>query len=219
MFEQILVPLDGSPLAEQALPIAQAIAGPNQTKLILFRVVPFFTVLAADPLLYEEMNRMGEDEAVAYLRGVRESLPPEIAAETACDTGSAADAILGFARDQGVDLIVMSSHGRSGVNRWVYGSIAERILSQAPCPTLIINSNQPPWTDTADALLVPLDGSELAEKALGPAKEIADRLGLTMHLLRVTTAESVRREAEVVLEKLSSLQSQEGDEAHTYLEE
>ena len=219
MFKQILVPLDGSGLAERALPLASKIAEGCGCRLLLLRVVPYFTVLAADPLLYEEMNRMGEDEAAAHLRQVRDNLAGSLDVEIICEVGSAADSILQYAKDNSVELIVMSSHGRSGINRWVYGSVAERVLSQAPCPTLIINAAQPTWSPDSNKILVPLDGSELAEKALVPASELAKNLGLEMHLLRVTTTGSDLLEANAPPETISGAEGAEIEMAQSYLDD
>lgn len=218
MFEKILVPLDGSTLAEQALPAAKEIASAGNARLVLFRVVPYFTVLAADPLLYEEMNRMGEDEAQAYLRATQEGIGEEVAVEVACDVGSAADAILQYAQENEIDLIVMSSHGRSGINRWVYGSVAERVLSQAPCPVLVITAGQAAWSPEVQRVLVPLDGSELAEKALTPAAELATKLGLELHLLRVVPSGQLLTETNDLADKLSTLEDKQIVEARDYVQ-
>ena len=219
MFQRILVPLDGSALAERALPLAVQLAEGSGGRVVLFRVVPYFTVLAADPLLYEEMNRLGEDEALAYLHQIRNDLADQLPIDTICEVGSAADSILQYAQDSAIDLIVMSSHGRSGLNRWVYGSVAERIMSQAPCPTLIINANQPAWQPGPEKVLVPLDGSELAEKALKPALELVESLGPELHLLRVTTSGHMRFETNSKAEVFDDIESTEVVQAQDYLQE
>ncbi|MEJ2753192.1 MAG: universal stress protein [Chloroflexota bacterium] len=194
MFSRILVPLDGSALAESALSLAEQFIEGSEGRLILLRVVPYFTVLAADPLLYEEMNRLGEDEALAYLRSIRNDLPDPGKADIVCQVGSAADSILQYSIENDVDLIVMSSHGRSGINRWVYGSVAERIMSQAPCPTLIINARPSSQEGAPSKILVPLDGSGLAEQALHPALDLAQLLDAELYLLSVTTSGELRIE-------------------------
>lgn len=219
MFTKILVPLDGSALAERALPLAVQIAKGSGARMVLYRVVPYFTVLAADPLLYEEMNRLGEDEALSYLRRIRNDLLDPLSADTICEVGSAADSILQYAQDHAVDLIVMSSHGRSGFNRWVYGSVAERIMSQAPCPTLILNANQPAGQPAPEKVLVPLDGSPLAEKALAPAIELVQALDPELHLLRVTTSGHMRFETDSKDEVFAEIEDTEVVQAQDYLQE
>ena len=219
MFSKIMIPMDGSSLAEHALPMAVKFAEGTGATLILYRVVPYFTVLAADPLLYEEMNRLGEDEALAYLRQIQKEITSPLTTETICEIGSAAESILQFANDKGVDLIVMSSHGRSGLNRWVYGSVAERIMSQAPCPTLILNARHPTSPESPEKILIPLDGSELAEKALAPALELVTALGLKLHLLRVTTSGHMRIETDSKSDLIDGIESDELLEAQSYLQE
>jgi nucleotide-binding universal stress UspA family protein len=218
MFSKIMIPLDGSSLAERALPMGVKFAEGTGGKLILYRVVPYFTVLAADPLLYEEMNRLGEDEALAYLRQIRKEVTSPLPTETICEVGSAAESILQYASDSDVDLIVMSSHGRSGLNRWVYGSVAERIMSQAPCPTLILNARHPTSPGAPEKILIPLDGSQLAEKALEPALELVSALGLKLHLLRVTTSGHMRIETDTKSDLIDGIESDEVVEAQNYLQ-
>ncbi len=189
MFEHILVPLDGSQLAERALPLAASIAEAVSAKLTLLRVVPQFAILAADPMLYEEMNRLGDEESLSYLRSRAEALDLAVPIDIFSETGSAADTIIQFAEDHEVDLIMMSSHGRSGLNRWVYGSVAERVLRQAPCNTSIINARTVCEQPHRGKILVPLDGSTLAERALEPGRKtcrcIGRRLASIMcHLVR-----------------------------------
>ena len=128
-FGTILVPLDGSELAEKALApagqIASAMAnragGANSVRLILLRAVAPMAMLAADPYLYDEMMRMNLDEAQAYLNLAASTLSASGAKiETKTINGSPAEAIVQYAEENGVDLIVMSSHGRTGSSRWVY---------------------------------------------------------------------------------------------------
>jgi nucleotide-binding universal stress UspA family protein len=219
MFSKIMVPMDGSSLAERALPMAVKFAEGTGANLVLYRVVPYFTVLAADPLLYEEMNRLGEDEALAYLRQIRKEITSPLPTETVCEVGSAAESILQYANDNKIDLIVMSSHGRSGLNRWVYGSVAERIMSQAPCPTLILNARHPSLPESPEKILVPLDGSELAEKALVPVIDLIAALGTQLHLLRVTTSGHMRIETETQPDLIDGIENDELIEAKNYLQE
>jgi nucleotide-binding universal stress UspA family protein len=218
MFSKILVPLDGSAMAERALTLAERFVTEGEGRLILLRVVPYFTVLAADPLLYEEMNRMGEDEALAYLRVIRNDLADPGVADIVCQVGSAADSILQYAQENDVDLIVMSSHGRSGLNRWVYGSVAERIMSQAPCPTLIINLRLDSQAAAPKKILVPLDGSELAEKAIQPALNLAQILDAQLYLLSVTTSGEVRIETAARAEAFADIESGEVMKGQDYLQ-
>ena len=128
-FRSILVPLDGSALAEKALAaalqLARAMAGradATSVRLILLRVVGPVALVAADPMLYDELMRMGVDEAQAYLKTVVETVDAgPVQVDVQAVSGAPADAIVHYAEEHGVDLIVMSSHGRTGSSRWVYG--------------------------------------------------------------------------------------------------
>lgn len=219
MFRTILVPLDGSPLAERALQSAVAIADGLEAKLILLRVVPQFTILAADPNLYAEMRRLGEDETIAYLRSVEEALPPRVQVEVACEDGPAGDAIVKYAGSHNVDLIIMSSHGRSGVTRWVYGSVAEQVLRQAPCATMVTCANSEVPLLKYRRILVPLDGSELAEEAIDPALILARALEAELYLLRVTQSAHAMMETVSMAEVFDQIHEQEVAEAESYLQQ
>lgn len=193
-FLKILVPLDGSALAERALPpaikiaetMAARCAAGEAVHLVLLRVVGPVAMVAADPMLFDELMRMGVDEARSYLHTVVSSLTPEnVVVETQAISGSAADAIVHYAEDNEVDLIIMSSHGRTGSSRWVYGSVAEKVLHHAPCAAIIIRAHVGVEMFANRKLLVPLDGSALAERALEPALTIASAVDSDVTLLRV----------------------------------
>ena len=229
-FRKILVSLDGSELAEKALApalkIAEAMAARadgQPVHLILLRAVGPVALVAADPLLYDELMRMGIDEAQAYLNTAVTALKPQgVAIETHATAGSAASVIVQYAEANDVDLIVMSSHGRTGSSRWVYGSVAEKVLHHAPCATMIIRAHVPPPTFENRKVLVPLDGSALAEQALEPALAIADALRSDVALLRVTSSraplpESLTPSGQDVA-MLDTAAEQERAEAETYLQ-
>ena len=218
MFRHILVPLDGSELAERALAPAADIAEAMSAKLTLLRVVPQFALLAADPMLYEEMNRLGEEESLSYLRSVADGLDLTVPIEVSSETGQPADTIIQIAEENQVDLIVISSHGRSGLNRWVYGSVAERVLRQAPCATSIINARVDQELPRTRKILVPLDGSDLAERAFEPGKQLAAVLGAELHLLRVTESAHQLLETSSMRGVFDEIEDNEVHEAEAYLE-
>jgi nucleotide-binding universal stress UspA family protein len=217
MFTHILVPLDGSDLAERALKPAVCVAEALSCKLTLLRVVPQYAILTADPTLYEEMNRLGEDEALAYLRSKVEDLQLFSPVDVACEMGQPADTIVQFAEEHEVDLIVMSSHGRSGFNRWVYGSVAERVLRHGTCATAIINARAVNELPDSRRVLVPLDGSPLAETALAPAKQLAVALGGRLYLLRVVMPAHQMLETASMVEVFDDIEHKERAEADAYL--
>lgn len=141
-FHRILVPLDGSPLAEQALEPARGIAETmSAERLLLLRVVSVDFLLTSRELepLHDEIEATARREAESYLRQVRERLAaPGVPIEVEARSGPVAESIIDCAHEHDVDLIVMSSHGRSGISRWVYGSVAEKVLRGAGCATLVV---------------------------------------------------------------------------------
>lgn len=171
---RILVPLDGSELAEGALPHARALAQALGAKVLLVRSR---TMPSGDVFLPPSMIRVPDVEGPAikdYLAGFEE--------ESVAATGSAAEAILNEAAR--ADLIVMTSHGRSGLGRWLLGSVAEEVVRKSPCPVLVVGSRTPARDVGFGRLLVPLDGSENSELALAEAERLARAFGSTIYLLR-----------------------------------
>ncbi len=146
-YKKILVPLDGSEFAERALGPAMSIAEPMEAEVVLFRVaqpIPRTQALAEMPDVYADIVAAAYREAEAYLQQVRTRLAyPNLSIEHRDGEGGVARQILSFAAESGVDLVVMSSHGRTGVRRWMYGSVAEKILHGCGCSTLIIRC----WED------------------------------------------------------------------------
>lgn len=143
MFQHILVPLDGSPLSEKAIPSAAGIAEKFGARLTLFRaaVLPEHLMVGPLPLsprLYSDVQTSVSEGIRTYLDDLRAGLSTPVNVETAQREGEAAQQILHYAETEGVDLIVISTHGRSGFQRWLFGSVAERVLRHAPCPVLSI---------------------------------------------------------------------------------
>jgi nucleotide-binding universal stress UspA family protein len=133
---------------------------------------------------------------------------------------SVAAALLESAREWVADVIVMATHGRSGLGRWLYGSVADDVLRHAAVPVLLVpaaGAGEAVWApDTAHRVLVPLDGSALAEEAVPPALELAAALGADLHLLRVIetlTAAYAEGYASTALDTTGAL-----DEARAYLD-
>lgn len=142
MYRRLLVPLDGSPLAEAALSHAEGIARQFESEIVLLRVVVSpYAIVAPDLVLAgtDSNHQLFADQAELYLKGVVGALAARAikARAITCD-GPVAESILDRAKENRVDMIIMSTHGRGGVSRWVYGSIADRVLQAAPCPVLLI---------------------------------------------------------------------------------
>jgi nucleotide-binding universal stress UspA family protein len=185
MATTIVVPLDGSPLAERALPYVRALARASGVRIVLVRAVLAHTLPGTDPT---DAQAAAVQQAEDELAAVAERLWAEgLAAERHVYYGEASEAILETAHYQHGDLIAMSTHGRTGLGRWVYGSVADRVLQRTGVPLLLVPATtERPWpTDRPPRFLVPLDGSEFAEAALQPAGELAATLGAELVLLRV----------------------------------
>jgi nucleotide-binding universal stress UspA family protein len=182
MLSTILVPLDGSPLAEHALPHAKRLAEAASARLVLTRVLPLPVFQSAEnDLASTEEMRVYVSLQADRLRAMG------LTVEATTPRGNPAEQILEQAGPGHADLIVMSTHGDSGLGRWLYGSVADEVLRRASVPVVVVPPGlAAPWTaDRAPRILVPLDGSALAEAALGPAHEFAVRLGSEIVLLQV----------------------------------
>ena len=148
MYNKIMVLLDGSELAECVLPHVEALAKGCQAKeVILVRAfVPFRAVNIGGEYVpnEKEITRIDADfkaEAQDYLEKVAERLNLSgIAARWAILTGKPSEILSDFAKADNCDLIIMATHGRSGVSRWVWGSIADRILRSACVPVLMVRA-------------------------------------------------------------------------------
>lgn len=145
MYQHILVPLDGSELAEQAIPHARKLAQPP-ARLSLLRAMPQEYIAAveqagryASKFSTEETLAKAEAEERAYLSRVAQELQQEgYQVSTQVTRRGAAEAILDYANHHGVDLIVIASHGRSGIRRWILGSVTQKVLHSAHIPVLVI---------------------------------------------------------------------------------
>jgi nucleotide-binding universal stress UspA family protein len=171
MFDHILVPLDGSSLAECVLPhvvaVAQAFGAQVTLLSVLERDGTAGRVRSVDPLGWH----IRKAEAEASLEGVRTRLQEVgLRAQSALLEGQAAERIIEFAYENSVDLIILSSHGRSGLSGWNVSSIVLKIILRAYLPILIVRAYQPVTSGLEDLryrrLLVPLDCSRRAECVL-----------------------------------------------------
>lgn len=189
MFKNILVPVDGSALSERAVAPALTLADQDGARVTLMRTPVVEVAMVPTVEFFGNYSLRGLDQAVekarqeaqGYLDGLRRAqLSPTRNLQIEVVEGDPAEAILQTAAERQADLIVMSTHGYSGVTRWIMGSVTERVLANAPCPVLVIRSDLP-----LRKMLVTLDGSELAERALLPAFEIASAFQTAVTLLRV----------------------------------
>jgi nucleotide-binding universal stress UspA family protein len=147
-FEHILIPLDGSPLSEEALPVAISLAQKYDSQLILFRtldlspsVMESITHPAAQAL-FDQWKEQATAAVERYLSNYQEKLREQgVQARTVVHEQPAAEAILDTATAEQIDLIVMTTHGRGGAARWACGSVADKVARHAPCPVLLVRQN------------------------------------------------------------------------------
>lgn len=144
-YQHILVPLDGSTLAELALADAFALAELSRAEVTLLQVVaPIDHVIATEaehPIFVDQQWEAKRLATVEYMHSVCERLGcPDVAVHPVVEMGLAAETIIDYARHHPIDLIVMATHGRSGLQRWVYGSVADKVLRGANQPILLVRA-------------------------------------------------------------------------------
>lgn len=144
MYAKILVPLDGSPRAEAILPHAEELARRHQAAISLLRVVELPSISGFegyDPAWHKETLAQLRDEAARYLESVSQRLETEgVPVSHQVVNGPVVSCVLKAAEDSGADLIAMASHGRGGIGRVFYGSVAAGILHRVDRPLLLIRA-------------------------------------------------------------------------------
>lgn len=211
MFQRIIVPLDGSLRAERAIPVAARLARASGGSIILLRVVSRATEPWPNMVWQPTMEQAAQDAkligAETYLSEVATRAKLDhVPTETVALSGSPASTILDVAHSCQADLMVLCSHGYTGMTRWVLGSVAEKVARHADVPVLILREGGPlpagPHPDAACPLraLVALDGSAHAKTALEPAASLIAALAApasaALHLLRVVPPATAEREAQ-----------------------
>jgi nucleotide-binding universal stress UspA family protein len=187
---KILVPLDGSTLAEQAIPFAAALAEPDE-ELVLFHVADGPTPPSDVrgwrlPMTDQDLAKQ-EDLTRQALAATGERWH-DVATrfDVRVGEGDPAREILRAAGEIGAELIVMASHGRGALGRWTFGSVADRVARVSPVPVMIVRA-QDASVEVAPAsisrFVVPLDGSDLATQALPVAARLAQRTQRPVHLV------------------------------------
>lgn len=180
MIQKVLVPLDGSRLSEEVLGPVVKLLKRSDGQLILFHAVTpseYFSVTATQ---YIEQERR---RSAAYLQELAERVGKEgIGVQERVVTGEASREIVAEARRSHADLIAMSSHGRSGVREWAFGSVAERVLRTTNVPVLVFRGNVGRTYEPRKTVIA-LDGSEEALEVVLPAAEIASAFKGTVSLL------------------------------------
>jgi nucleotide-binding universal stress UspA family protein len=190
MFTRILVPLDGSPLAEGAIPHAELFARIFGSSIILLQVL--------DPTSYQEVPNAVEPlrwqlrkaEAEAYMQGIADRVWNNIGEKSlkgedekksrvnySVREGKAAENIVDFAHTENIELLVISTHGTSGLSRWNISSVTQKVINQIYLPILIVRAFNQPITDEGviryRRILLPIDSSRRAECSLSAGIQLA----------------------------------------------
>jgi nucleotide-binding universal stress UspA family protein len=183
MFEKILVPLDGSELAEQAIPYVEWLARKSNSEVIFITVC-----FAGDPL---------ERAMTEYIERRAEKIQSlGMKTRAACIEGEPATAIIDFAVKSDVNLIVISTHGRTGVSHWPLGSIANKVVQRSNIPVFLVRSSRAGKTPADKELrkiLVTLDGSRFSEAIIPYVERLARVMGSEVVLLRVMEPAKIPR--------------------------
>src|SRR5690349_11036543 len=187
---KILVTLDGSPVAEAVLPYVRLLAARLRIPVELISVIDL-TELARSAPASEALflDQLAEDETRRRRQYLEQFAPSFASGQIDCRIlkGNAESSIVEYAAQNPAAMIAMATHGRSGLNRWLLGSVAEKVLRSTSNPLLLIRATPTTRTDEPVAIksiMVPLDGSVLAETVLPPVSALAKKLDAEVVLFR-----------------------------------
>ena len=191
MFRNILVPLDGSAAAESAVAPAAALAQAHGAQLHLVLVTELTRTDATfDDLLDTEHQSYRDDRMEEMAKRLYVDLGIAVRVSRLVGMGAVAVALADYADDSAVDLIVMTTHGRTGVRRAWLGSVADEVMHLVTTPLLLLRREEKgaaPASRSLDRILVTLDGSESAEAALAAARALSYQQNGTLILARVVS--------------------------------
>jgi len=192
MYTRLLVPLDGSKLAEQVLSYVRALGGALGSPITLLRLFDPMTIWLGRPRGQDLEETIGSfrEQSLGYLGTIKASMDDlGVAVSCLVQEGDPASGIISEAQKEAGTLITLSTHGRSGVTRWALGSVTDKVLHSTVAPVLVVRpggEQAPPATVALKAIIAPLDGSLLAEQSLPYVESLAKALSLTVMLVRVT---------------------------------
>ena len=220
MLDHILLPLDGSTLAERVVPHAIALTEAFDSKLTLLRVVFQDEDINSHGIINPMDWQMRKTEAESYLKSIQARLKDiGINSEIQIIEGKPAHQIIEFAKHNDVRLIILSSHGSSGVSEWNINSTVQKVLFRAFIPVMIIRAYQEPFEEieglTYKRLLIPLDGSKRAECILPLAESICSAQNSKILLTHIVEEPSMPRqtplgeEEHALIEQLNSISCEE----------
>jgi len=213
---KIVVPTDGSPESERALAIARGLAWSQGAELVLARVVePTIDALtsAGGEVSAEAYDRFSEAvDAAAQAELARlagQSGAEELQVRTALLAGPVESALLDFELKERPDLVVMATHGRTGLARFTLGSVADRLVREGTVPVLVIRRSSESSVTLERALLM-LDGSALAEEAVPVTRALIGRPIRFVRLFRAVAGEAERPAAQAYLDGVAAMLADDG---------
>jgi len=241
MLKHLVVPLDGSPFGEHALPLALTLARKAKATVHLVHAVPPLATAVAETPFYVDAtleNRLREHHLAVhrtYLDQVATRVRGEgkVAAETHLLDGEVAAAVGAYADKVEADLVVATTHGRGAFARFWLGSVTDELVRNAHEPLLLVHPADGPADFARDAplrrVLVAMDGTTQAEQILTPAAKLAKVAGATLRLLRVVKpvyvasypvleTAALTREVEGLMAEVQALQVKVEQDAKQYLE-
>jgi nucleotide-binding universal stress UspA family protein len=190
MYTQILIPLDGSKVAEQVLPYARCLANALTIPVELLGIVdPVPLADFSEVWQGSDLDKLIAEETKGTTQYLETSARSFTGARVKCSvvTGTPEEVIIERAAADDKTLIVMATHGRSGMQRWLLGSVADKVLHGATNHLLLVRASEQGKTEgeaILQTVVVPLDGSPLAEKALSCVEELAKKMKLAIVLMR-----------------------------------
>jgi nucleotide-binding universal stress UspA family protein len=230
MFKRILVPLDGSTLAERAIPVAARLAHAAGGTVILLQVVAVPVETGKVPIIIYDQQAIDKhlDAALDYLaRVAQSSMLADCAVEVQSLSGATAPSIISALPSLQADVIVMCSHGYTSLKRWMLGSVTQKVARHSPIPVMILREEkssffeQKPAAEHPMVALVSLDGSSLSETAIAPAAEILAALAApdkaVLHLLEVVSLPPVYGHLRSQTPFDAEIKAREMQEAEAYL--
>lgn len=183
MYERILVPLDGSKLAELALPCAEELAAVFNSEVVLIGICE------PEESQYSHMCQLYIEKIAEVVGNRIKKVSSMVIVRPVILDGRPAEGIIDYAEKNDVSLIIMASHGRSGIMSWTLGSVANKVLQRTGTPILLIRAKASHLEAGAQGLfnriLVPLDGSDVGEVVLPHVRQLTEKLESEVVLLQV----------------------------------
>lgn len=222
MYRQLLVPLDGSKTAENVLPYARFLAAKLKLPIKLLSIVEIPGSLAAEKTIYlDSLVERAVTVNHEYLNRIAKSLAG-VSVTIEVEKGNPEEIILARAEADEKILIAMATHGRSGIARWLLGSVAEKVVREVKNPLFLVRAKEEAKTDgqaAFNSIIVPLDGSKLAECVLPYVVELAKAIKLKIVLVQIFTLKQIIHTYKDYIPDFDALERSSKSGASRYLQE